>query len=64
MKSAFLLEKKHFEVEEVNFFNLKIYSKNVILEYTDTDNDYFRRSLFEMVRMRFNIGIYEYYEYR
>lgn len=58
MKKAYLIEKKHFKYEEVNFKNLSSMTNNVILEYVyEKDNKYFKRSLFELDRLGFNIGI-------
>lgn len=58
MKQAYLIEKKHFRVEEVNFSKLRCVTNNIILEYVyDEDNKYFTRSLFELSRLGFNIGI-------
>lgn len=58
MEKAILVNKTHFRIKEVNYSNLKKYYNNIILEYTDEiDNKYFRRSLFELSRLDFNIGI-------
>lgn len=57
MEVAYFLEEKHFMVEEVNFKLLKEHTNNVILEYKP-NNKYFKRALFEMDRLGFNIGIY------
>lgn len=58
MNMAYLIQKKHFNIQEVNFSKLKKDTNNIILEYTYLDNKYFRRSLFELDRLGFNIGIY------
>lgn len=54
---AYLITKEHFEVEEVNFELLKSHTNNVILEYKHNFTK-FRRALFELDRLGFNIGIY------
>lgn len=54
---AYLITKEHFEVEEVNFELLKSYTNNVILQY-EKDFTKFRRALFELDRLDFNIGIH------
>lgn len=54
---AYLITGKHFEVEEVDFEQLKKYTNNVILQY-EKDFTKFRRALFELDRLGFNIGIY------
>ena len=58
MERAYLITKDHFKVEEVNFTQLKETIDNIILEYRfDSNLEYFKRSLFEMDRLGYNIGI-------
>lgn len=57
MEIAFIINKKHFAVEEVDFEKLSKYTNNFIIEYDYNDNSYFRRSLFELDRLGLNIGI-------
>ena len=54
---AYIIQSTHFTTEEMNFEQLKEYTDNVILEYKNDDNKHFRRSLFELDRLKFNIGI-------
>lgn len=58
MEHAYVITKNHFIPDEVNYPQLKEITDNVILEYDcTTDLKYFIRSLFEMDRLNFNIGI-------
>lgn len=60
MEKAFLISKNHFDVEEVNYKQLKKFTNNIILEHiNDSGSDlfYFKRSLFELSRLDYNIGI-------
>ena len=60
MEKAFLISKIHFDVEEVNYPQLKEYTNNVILEHVNesgSDLFYFKRSLLELNRLNYNIGI-------
>lgn len=59
---AYLITKKHFEIEEVNFEELKKYTNNIILQY-EKDFTKFKRALFELDRLGFNIGIYNHNYY-
>ena len=54
---AYLITNDHFKVEEVDFEKLKSYTNNIILKY-DVNSHSFRRALFELDRLDFNIGIY------
>ena len=54
---AYVIQKKHFKIESVDFVQLKGYTDNVILEYNYGDTSYFKRSLFELDRLNYNIGI-------
>lgn len=54
---AYVIQKHHFDIEEVNFEQLKNCTDNVILEYLYTDVLYFKRALFELDKLKFNIGI-------
>ena len=55
IEKAYLIKAQHFKIQEFNFEQLKEYTDNVILEYFD--NKYFKRALFEMDRLGYNIGI-------
>lgn len=60
MEKAFLITKNHFDVEEVNYKQLKDFTNNIILEHiNDSGSDlfYFKRSLFELDRLNYNVGI-------
>ena len=58
MDKAYLITKNNFAVEEVNFPLLRTKTNNIILEYIDELNTtYFKRSLFELYRLGFNVGI-------
>lgn len=59
MDKALLVRKDNFKIQEVDFSKLKEFTNNIILEYTynSENNKYFRRSLFELDRLGFNIGI-------
>lgn len=54
---GYYIQEDHFRIEEVNFEQLKQYTNNVIIEYTPYFKN-FRRALFELDRLGFNIGIY------
>lgn len=54
---AYVIQKKHFKIEPIDFVQLKGYTDNVILEYNYDDTSYFKRSLFELDRLNYNIGI-------
>lgn len=57
---AYLIKKEHFDVEEVNYPELKKYTNNIILEHINqsgSDLYYFKRSLYELRRLDYNIGI-------
>lgn len=54
-EKAYVIKSEHFKIQEMDFEQLKEYTDNVILEYSDMD--YFKRSLFEMDRLGYNIGI-------
>ena len=59
-EGAYLISKIHFDVEEVNYPQLKEYTNNVILEHVNesgSDLFYFKRSLLELNRLNYNIGI-------
>lgn len=53
---VYLINKDHFKIEEIDFEKLKSYTNNVILEYNQ-DFTFFKRALFELDRLGFNIGI-------
>lgn len=55
-EKAYILKKIHFDIQEVNFEQLKEHTNNIILEYSFND-PYFKRALFEMDRLNYNIGI-------
>lgn len=55
--TAYLITSKMFKDEEVNFEQLREYTNNVILVYTDEFTK-FNRALHELKRLNFNIGIY------
>ena len=60
MEKAYLISKNHFDVQEVNYQQLKDYTNNIILEHVNVSGSeyfYFKRSLFELDRLDFNVGI-------
>lgn len=60
MKEAFLITKNHFDIQEVNYVQLKEYTDSIFLEHVNqsgSDLYYFKRSLYELDRLNYNIGI-------
>lgn len=60
MKKAFLISKNHFDIQEVNYPQLQEFTNNVFLEHVNqsgSDLYYFKRSLYELDRLNYNIGI-------
>ena len=60
MEKGFLITKNHFDIEEVNYPQLKKFTNNVILEHINNSGSelfYFKRSLYELDRLGYNIGI-------
>lgn len=55
---AYILNYKHFYPNEIDLNLLKGYTDNAILEYGYNNSTlYFKRALFELDRLNFNIGI-------
>lgn len=61
MEKAYVLQNKNFYPQEVDFKKLRSVINNIFLifEIDNLDNNkYFKRSIFELYRLNFNIGIY------
>lgn len=55
---AFIIQENHFKTQDVDFEQIRNnYTNNIILEYDYNNTEHFKRSLFELDRLKFNIGI-------
>lgn len=55
---AFLIQGNHFDIEEVDFKQIKEnFTNNIILDFNSMTTNQFKRSLFECDRLNINIGV-------